>query len=90
MERIGSEAILKVNLENIDQYEQIYLKRSNNTTDDFRQVRLINKEQIHDLAINRIIKDKYPLPGNIDSYYKVIAISKEGVYKLFPCIKLNR
>lgn len=90
VERDGSRAVLKVDVTDIDQYDEIFLRRSDNPTDDFRQVKYLTKTKINELANTGLIVDKYPLPGNIDTYYKVVAISNEGIYKLFPCVKLSR
>lgn len=90
VERQGSTAVLQVDIIDINQYDEIYIKRSNNPMDDFRQVKYLSKSQINKLAQTKTIVDKYPLPGNSDTYYKVVAISKKGVYKLFPCVKLNK
>lgn len=90
VERDGSTAIVKVDVADIDQYDEIFLRRSNNPMNDFRQVKYLTKSKIGELASSGLIVDKYPLPGNIDTYYKVVAISNEGVYKLFPCVKLSR
>lgn len=90
VERDGTTAVVKVDVADIDQYDEIFLRRSNNPMDDFRQVKYLTKSQIGDLATSGLIVDKYPLPGNMDTYYKVVAISDEGIYKLFPCVKLSR
>jgi len=90
VERQGSTAVLSVDIVDISQYNQIYVRRSNNPMKDFRQVKYLTKSQISDLANSKTITDKYPLPGNIDAYYKVVAISDKGVYKLFPCVKLSK
>ncbi len=90
VERDGSTALLKVAITDVSQYDEVYLRRSVNPTEDFRQVKYISKSQLESLAASGTIVDKYPLPGNVDTYYKVVAISNEGVYKLFPCVKLSK
>lgn len=90
VERDGSSALLKVDVADIAQYDEIYLRRSDNPTDDFRQVKYLTKSKISELASTGLIVDKYPLPGNMDTYYKVVAISNKGIYKLFPCVKLSK
>ena len=90
VERDGTRAILKVDVADIDQYDEIFLRRSDNPMVDFRQVKYLTKTKINELASSGMIVDKYPLPGNMDTYYKVVAISNDGVYKLFPCVKLSR
>jgi len=32
--------------------------------------------------------DKYPLPNNIDSYYRIKTVSKDGVTRTFPSVAL--
>ncbi len=90
VERQGSTAVLTVDITDIFQYDKIFIRRSNNPIEDFRQVKYLTKSQISELANSKRITDKYPLPGNIDTYYKVVAISNKGVYKLFPCVKLSK
>lgn len=90
VERNGSTAVLNVEITDIDQYDEIYIRRSDNPMENFRQVKYLTKTQIGTLAQNKTIIDKYPLPGSKDTYYKVVAISKKGVYKLFPCVKLSK
>lgn len=90
VERDGGSALVTLDVANIEEYDEIYLKRSNNPTDDFRQVKYLSKNQVKELSQTGTIRDKYPLPGNVDSYYKVIAISNKGIYKLFPCVKLSK
>lgn len=90
VERDGSAAVVNLDIVNLEQYDAIYLKRSDNPTDDFRQVKYLNQSQIKSLAKNASIIDKYPLPGNKDAYYKLTAISNKGIYKLFPCVKLSK
>jgi hypothetical protein len=88
--REGSSALVTLDINNIQDYDEIYLRRSDNPTDNFRQIRYIDKGEIGAFSKIGTIEDKYPLPGNIDSYYKIIAISKDGTYKLFPCVKLSK
>lgn len=90
VERNGGGAVVSIDVPNLDQYQELFLRRSDNPTDDFRQVKYLGIDQIKDLAYNKTIKDNYPLPGNIDSYYKLTAISKDGIYQLFPCVKLSK
>ena len=90
VERDGSSAKLTLDLVNIEQYDELYLRRSDNPTDNFRQVRYLKKNEIADLSREKIIVDKYPLPGNTDAYYKLVAIDSKGIYKLFPCVKLSK
>lgn len=89
VERIGSSAVLRVDIANISQYEEIFLKRSKAPLDDFRQVKRLSKTQMETLAQEGTIVDKYPLPGSKDSYYKVVVI-KKGTQKSFPSIKLSK
>jgi len=90
VERSGSTAVLTVDVVDLLDYDEIYLKRSTNPTEDFRQVKYLTKSQIPTLGHTGTIIDKYPLPGNMDAYYKVVALNKEGIYKLFPCVKLSK
>lgn len=90
VERDGASALVTLDVANLMDYDEIYLKRSDNPTDDFRQVKFLSKDQIKNLAQSGTIRDQYPLPGNKDAYYKLIAISNKGIYKLFPCVKLSK
>lgn len=90
VERDGGQAIVTLDINEVNQYDEIYLRRSDSPTDNFRQVKYLSDGQIDKLAQSGVIKDKFPLPGNIDSYYKVVALSNKGIYKLFPCVKLSK
>lgn len=90
VERSSGGAVVSIDVPNLDRYQEIYLRRSDNPTNDFRQVKYLAENQIKDLANNKTITDNYPLPGNIDAYYKLTAISKDGIYQLFPCVKLSK
>lgn len=89
VERTGSSATLQIDITNIGQYDEVFLKRSLAPLDDFRQIKRLSKAQMQTLIQEGTIIDKYPLPGNKDAYYKVVVISS-GTEKSFPSVKLSR
>jgi hypothetical protein len=63
--------------------------RSDKPSGVFRNVKELSKEDINNLAVDHQIIDKYPLPSAMTSYYKLQTVNKSGVYRSYPCVKLN-
>ena len=57
----------------------------------YSQVKLLEPKDFKPDQINQIIKtiDKYPEPGQIDVYYKIVGFTKSGAEYIFPSVYLK-
>jgi hypothetical protein len=81
--------IITVDLTDVASYDEIIVMRSDKPSGVFRNVKELSKEDINNLAVDHQIIDKYPLPSAMTSYYKLQTVNKSGVYRSYPCVKLN-
>lgn len=88
--RRGSTAIVRIHFSHISKFDKIYLKRSNGPFGDYEEVSFATKSEFARLQKEGLIIDNEPLPSDEDAYYKIVAYNRDGVYKSFPCVKLNK
>lgn len=86
VEKVSGKVLINLQLKNIDQYAEIRVVRSDNPITNFRRVKLLNKEAISEFSKTNTIVDKYPLPSQTDSYYKIITVDTYGVQKSYPSV----
>ena len=89
IERSKSEVTLHILAQDMAQYDHIIIERSGNGGEFFSQVKYIQTEGADIGDGNYVFRaDKYPLPNNIDSYYRIKTVSKDGVTRTFPSVAL--
>jgi hypothetical protein len=89
IERNKSEVVLHVLAQDMAQYDHIIIERSGNGGEFFSQVKYIQTEGADIEDGNYVFRaDKYPLPSNVDSYYRIKTVSKDGITRTFPSVAL--
>jgi hypothetical protein len=70
--------------------EQVIIERSGSTMQNFTACKTI------DMASQKIVdgdyiknSDRFPLPANIDVYYRVKTVAKDGVTKTYAPVQLT-
>ena len=75
---------------NIDKVESVSIERSSASTEGYRQVKMLTAADLTDAdGFKFSTQDKYPLPSNVPSYYRVILITTEGVQKIFTGVLMD-
>ncbi len=70
------------------QYESVLIERSDNQQLNFSQCKYI---KFNDSANDTVVlskKDTYPMPFANDIYYRVKTITKDGVTRIYPSVRL--
>ncbi len=89
VERTQGEISLHILAQDMAQYDHIIIERSGNGGEFFSQVKYIQTEGADIEDGNYVFRaDKYPLPNNMDSYYRIKTVSKDGITRTFPSVAL--
>ena len=89
VERNKGEVVLHILAQDMAQYDHIIVERSGNGGEFFSQVKYVQTEGADIEDGNYVFRaDKYPLPGNTTSYYRVKTVGKDGVTRTFPSVEL--
>ncbi len=70
------------------QYESVLIERSDNQQLNFSQCKYI---KFNDSASDTVVlskRDSYPMPFVNDIYYRVKTITKDGVTRIYPSVRL--
>lgn len=72
-------------------FSKIVILRRKIEDNKYSQVKLLEPKDFKPDQLNQIIKtiDKYPEPGQIDVYYKLVGFTKSGAEYIFPSVYLK-
>lgn len=70
------------------QYESVLIERSDNQQLNFSQCKYIKFNESAKDTVVLSKKDNYPMPFSNDIYYRVKTITKEGVTRIYPSVRL--
>jgi hypothetical protein len=90
VDRMGEEVMLYVYSQSLSNVDMIMVEKSKNANDGFTSCRNIKVNESFNIN-NRYIEssDVTPYPSNVDTYYRIVTVSKSGVTKVYPAINLN-
>lgn len=89
LERGKTEITMHILLKDADQYEKVIIERSADVLNNYGQCKYMvikNEKEDGDDYFKRT--DRYPLPTHLDSYYRIVTVSKDGVKKTYPAVLL--
>lgn len=89
LERGKTEITMHILLKDASQYDKVIIERSADVLNNYGQCKYMvikNEEQDGNDYFKRT--DRYPLPTHLDSYYRVVTVSKDGVKKTYPGVLL--
>jgi len=89
IEKKGTEVHIYLNLKTPEDLDYLFIKRSYTMNGEYSQVKYVQNLDEIDFSSELQIIDKYPLPGNKESYYKIVVVCKKGVMKTYPCVKIK-
>lgn len=70
------------------QYESVLIERSDNQQLNFSQCKYIKFNNSANDTVVLSKKDTYPMPFANDIYYRVKTITKDGVTRIYPSVRL--
>jgi hypothetical protein len=88
-ERIKGEVVFHFYSQYFKEYEQVIIERGGDLNTGFIGCKAISiaEQKIQDGNYFQNA-DRYPLPANKDSYYRIKTIAKDGVTKTYPPIQI--
>jgi hypothetical protein len=89
VERNKGEVALHILAQDMTQYDHIVIERSGNGGEFFSQVKYVQTEGADIEDGNYVFRaDKYPLPNNTVSYYRIKTVGKDGSTRTFPSVEV--
>lgn len=88
-ERKGPVVKLYLKMDDIEQYAEVILVRSQAELGNFSDVRHIQVIKGANKFEYVETEDRYPLPTKVGAAYKIRAITKDGAIRMFPAITLE-
>jgi hypothetical protein len=72
-------------------FSKIVILRRKVQDNRYAQVKMLEPKDFKPDQQNQIIRteDKYPEPGQVDVYYKIVAFTKSGAEYIFPAVYLK-
>jgi hypothetical protein len=90
VERGKGDVVLHVLVKDAGQYYSVTIEKSEDVLNNYSQCKYINIKTEKPTAEDYFLRnDKYPLPAQKDSYYRVITVDKEGITKVYPGVLLQ-
>jgi hypothetical protein len=90
VERNKGEVVLHILAQDMAQYDHVVIERSGNGGEFFSQVKYVQTDGADIEDGNYVFRsDKYPLPNNTESFYRIKTVGKDGVTRTFPSVALN-
>lgn len=70
------------------QYEYVVVERSGDALNNFSQIKYIKFNESANDSVVIVKRDLYPQTLSSDVYYRVKTISKEGISRVYPSVRL--
>jgi len=70
------------------QFEYVVIERSSDAMNNFSQIKYIKFNESANDEVVIVKRDTYPLSTSDDVYYRVKTITKEGVSRVYPSVRL--
>lgn len=88
--RIQESVKVYVLVDDIEQYEQVLIERSDEFGINFSQCKLINVEKGKYRNNYLELTDKYPVSTKMATMYRIKTITSDGIIRMYPAVPVTK